>query len=195
MIKKVKFSGRRLLVSKTYWHCIFTESHDYIDLTEALFRVKSNIKVKKEQDMHRRTVNSQNSFPLMIMGGVFMLVFLSMVAIMTSGSGGGVDNSPMFLTQLAMQQTQMSMNLTMTALANGGPLPISTTPVTPPNTHLDTDLNGCGPTTRFYNASSSPSRRNQLFRQLRQRIFPALAGDRRVDIHQRPAGLHRAAPL
>lgn len=77
--------------------------------------------------MHHRTVNSQNSFPLMIMGGVFVLIFLGMAAIMTSGSGGGVDNSPIFLTQLAMQQTQMSMNLTMTALANGGPLPITPT--------------------------------------------------------------------
>ncbi len=80
--------------------------------------------------MNRKTRNQRNAIPIMLISGLFLLSFIFILIIFILASQG----TPPIMDQLAIQQTQVSMDLTMTALAGGGitvaaPQVITLTPV------------------------------------------------------------------
>jgi hypothetical protein len=63
--------------------------------------------------MNRKARNQRNAIPIMLISGLFLLSFIFILIIFTLASQG----TPPIMGQLAIQQTQISMDLTMTALA------------------------------------------------------------------------------
>jgi hypothetical protein len=82
--------------------------------------------------MNRKARNQRNAIPIMLISGLFLLSFIFILIIFTSASQG----TPTMMDQFAIQQTQISMGLTMTALAGGevvvDPQVITLTPVIQP---------------------------------------------------------------
>jgi hypothetical protein len=76
--------------------------------------------------------NKRNAFPVFIF---IVLALLLILALSFAFGSGNTDTSASILTQWALQRTQMALNLTLTAHANGGaivPPPATPPPATPP---------------------------------------------------------------